>query len=360
MKTNIVRTIYLVRHGKPDFPEGIRRCIGRTDLPLSEEGRRQAYDLKEYFSQHAVGQIFTSTLGRCVETAEILSGGRIPVQAEPGLQELDMGEWENVPLRKLHKELESEPERGEGRKAGLDRFGRAVEEIVRKTTGDVAVVAHAGVNCCYLSDILGTPLETSRALPQPYGGLSRIVIMDGGTLRVEELGVMPKQVPDGEKCEAIWNHYHTPGQVREHCRAVCGQALSIGRQLEQAGCELNLELIRSAALLHDVARTKPDHAREGATVLVREGYPAVAEIIGKHHDLVSDDRSPGEAEVVYLADKYIKGRYQVTLEERFADSRKRCVQSKDSEEALAVHERRYREAKKIERKIFDYIEKGNP
>ena len=28
-----MRTIYLIRHGKPEFPDERKYCIGRTDLP---------------------------------------------------------------------------------------------------------------------------------------------------------------------------------------------------------------------------------------------------------------------------------------------------------------------------------------
>ena len=37
-----MRKIFLLRHGKTLFPDGEKRCIGRTDLPLSEDGKNQA------------------------------------------------------------------------------------------------------------------------------------------------------------------------------------------------------------------------------------------------------------------------------------------------------------------------------
>lgn len=42
--------------------------------------------------------------------------------------------------------------------------------------------------------------------------------------------------------------------------------------------------LRGAALLHDVARHKSDHALAGARILMREGYPEVADIVIRHHD----------------------------------------------------------------------------
>ncbi|MDO4312283.1 MAG: histidine phosphatase family protein [Eubacteriales bacterium] len=352
-----VRSIYLVRHGKPDFPGGIRRCIGRTELPLSETGRQQARELAAYFARHPVEHIFTSPLIRSRETAELLADGRYPVQIIPGLQELDMGEWENVPIKQLHRELGSEPERGEGKAAGLRRFQKTMDRLLEETTGDIVCVAHAGVSCCYLSSLLDTPLKDCRSLPQPYGGFSRILVMDSGKMQVADLGIMPKCAPDERECQEIWDHYHTPERVRNHCKAVCKQAVSLGEKLRLAGCRLDMELIRSAALLHDVAREKKNHAMEGYSILVREGYLMVAEIVKSHHDLTIVGEIPNEAEVVYLADKLTAEDKAVTLEKRFADSRRKCIRKEASEEALAAHERRYREAKKVERKILNYIER---
>lgn len=360
------RRIYLVRHGAVEFPEGIRRCIGCTELPLSEKGRIQADHLAEYFTRHSVTAIFTSPLGRCRETAQILSRGKYDIETEDGLREIDMGEWENLPLQELKErrggKLETEPEHGESRENALKRFRQTIDSILRRSEGDIVCVAHAGVNCCYLAELLGKPLGTSRELPQPYGCLSLVETELNGIKRVVEYGVMPEKIPNTEECSEIWEHYHTPENVRKHCLAVSAQALRIGNVLNQAGCGLNLQMIRSAALLHDVARAKPRHTEEGARILRREGYPELAEIILRHHNLTKGgyewnvDAEPCETEVVYLADKLTKETSTVTLEERFAESRRRCEHQQDSEDALKEHEKRLQEAKLVENKIKKYLD----
>ena len=98
-----MRTIYLVRHGKVEFPQGGTRCIGRTDVTLSEAGRCQARDLALYFRDKPVEAVYASPLSRALETASLLAAGRIPVRVETDLLELDMGEWENVPLSCIKK-----------------------------------------------------------------------------------------------------------------------------------------------------------------------------------------------------------------------------------------------------------------
>lgn len=363
------RYLYLVRHGSVEFPEGKRRCIGRTDLPLSEAGRRQARALAAYFAGHPVEAVYTSPLARTRETAVILSGNRFPVTAAGGLVELDMGEWENVPLKEIKKELESEPREGEKRADGLARFRKAIGEILDRTRGDVAVVAHAGINCCYLSSLLKSPLETSRALPQPYGGFSRILVQEPGIgagtenggpgtamrrVQVVELGRAPEDAPSVEECERIWERYGTPGAVRDHCRAVERQAAGLAQALLAAGHPVDTTLVQAAALLHDVARTQKDHPAAGARILIREGYPRVASVILRHHDWErggagADDL---EAAIVCLADKQVQGTGQVSLEERFGASRSRFEQQEDGAEALAAWEKRYRQAKSLEEALL--------
>jgi HD superfamily phosphohydrolase YqeK len=104
----------------------------------------------------------------------------------------------------------------------------------------------------------------------------------------------------------------------------------------------NREQLYAAALLHDIARTEPDHAAVGAAWLRTLGYPEEAELIARHHDPESDRFD--DAALLFLADKYIQGDQEVTIDERFAASRQRCM----TVEAIQAHERRYQAAKRIE------------
>lgn len=373
----MARYLYLTRHGKVDFPNGERRCIGHTDYDLDETGREQAQALAKFFQNHPLECVYTSPLKRAVETAELMAAGNYPVKVKNNFIELNMGEWENQPLKTLKKTLTSEPELGEHKREGYERFASCVKEALEETTGDIAIVAHAGINSCYLAGLLGSPLNTSRALPQPYGGFSRIRI-DGDNNSwqyIMDLGIMPKKTPTEEQCEEIWDHYGTPEHVRKHCKAVCREAEKLGKRLISAGYQVNIDLIRSAALLHDVARQKKHHPAEGAKILVREGYPKVAEIIYRHHDWdrkmvlnsvgkILDTEKPSftaeisiptekeiEAAVVYLADKLVCEEQIMTLEKRFWETYKRYGNKMETQEAQMAYQRRFNQAKAIEQKI---------
>jgi len=71
--------LYLVRHGETDWNRQ-RRIQGLTDIPLNETGRAQARATGMLLSRRHWDAIFSSPLGRAVETASIIA-------AEVGLGE---------------------------------------------------------------------------------------------------------------------------------------------------------------------------------------------------------------------------------------------------------------------------------
>ena len=106
--------------------------------------------------------------------------------------------------------------------------------------------------------------------------------------------------------------------VAAHGRAVAEMALRMGRALNAAGLALDLELIYAAALVHDLARGAPDHARRGAQLLRELDMPLMAEIVATHMDLAVAEQDPvREAEVVFLADKLMAEDRFVGIEARY-------------------------------------------
>ena len=63
-----MRDLYLIRHGKPQYPDEHSYCIGQTDLPLSMLGHLQAVLLHEELSDK-ISWVYYSPLSRAVETA---------------------------------------------------------------------------------------------------------------------------------------------------------------------------------------------------------------------------------------------------------------------------------------------------
>jgi broad specificity phosphatase PhoE len=71
------------------------RHTGRTDVPLTDEGRRQAGRLRGFLTGRELGRVLTSPLSRAVETCRLAGLGE---RAEPKeeLLEWDYGEYEGL------------------------------------------------------------------------------------------------------------------------------------------------------------------------------------------------------------------------------------------------------------------------
>jgi probable phosphoglycerate mutase len=92
--------IFMLRHGKPEFPGPGSYIYGHTDYPLSELGKSQARRMGEALSGIKMDRIISSDLARAAETAEIVAdfqdGVRSDVEYDPEIRELYMGEWEGL------------------------------------------------------------------------------------------------------------------------------------------------------------------------------------------------------------------------------------------------------------------------
>lgn len=66
------RNFYFARHGQTDWNVA-QKCQGQLDIPLNEEGRREAHLLGEKCRDLKIKFLFTSPLSRAHETAEIVA-----------------------------------------------------------------------------------------------------------------------------------------------------------------------------------------------------------------------------------------------------------------------------------------------
>lgn len=108
--------IYMARHGETDWNVE-RRIQGSTDIPLNENGIRQAYSLSNYLERqlcaedHSLSSVFTSPLKRAKETAEIVGGElHLPVRVISGLEEMNFGVCEGKSWLEAKKEYPKELE----------------------------------------------------------------------------------------------------------------------------------------------------------------------------------------------------------------------------------------------------------
>jgi broad specificity phosphatase PhoE len=100
--------IFLIRHGATILTVE-DRFAGATDVPLSDEGKRQAARLAKRLSSFPVAAVYASPLGRTMETARILAGlhGH-EVLARDGLREISHGHWEQMTRREVEQKFPEE------------------------------------------------------------------------------------------------------------------------------------------------------------------------------------------------------------------------------------------------------------
>jgi len=118
--------------------------------------------------------------------------------------------------------------------------------------------------------------------------------------------------PSPALCKDTLARHGASEDIIRHGEQVASIALELSRGLDG----LNLDLLESACLLHDIKRAEPNHAHAGMVLLLKEGYPKTALLIGGHMDLPD---MPGqiisELELLYLADKLCRRDKYVPLEE---------------------------------------------
>jgi len=86
--------IYLARHGETAWSL-TGQHTGRTDLPLTERGERNARRLGKRLSGIVFTKVFTSPLQRAVHTCELAGFGAV-AEVDPNLVEWNYGDYEGL------------------------------------------------------------------------------------------------------------------------------------------------------------------------------------------------------------------------------------------------------------------------
>lgn len=172
-------TVSLFRHGETEGNVS-GRWQGRTDSPLTELGRQQVKEASATAPE--MQALFTSPLGRTVETAAII-GNAIGVapQNEEGLIEMSFGVWENMTtdeaaiadpelFEKVYGRGEDAP-RGRGgesfTQAG-ERIYATVESLATRTGHDhIGAVSHGAAIRAYVTNLVGLSFRDRNRFPIP-------------------------------------------------------------------------------------------------------------------------------------------------------------------------------------------------
>jgi len=134
---------------------------------------------------------------------------------------------------------------------------------------------------------------------------------------------MKIKIPTKVQCYQMIRQMGMRDHIVIHSLQVCRVATFLTEHLNKQHNRLNFGLIRSAALLHDITKTRSfktreDHALTGGKYLRDNGYPEIGDLIRQHVtlDKYSVAGSIFEAEVLNYADKRVLHDEIVDLDRR--------------------------------------------
>lgn len=174
-------SILLARHGETDWNIA-RKVQGTTDIPLNENGIRQAELLYDNLVREniSLGKIYSSYQKRALTTAEIVgSKYSVPIKVMSGLEEMNLGlfeghTWDEILMLypdehekwQSNKRYEKAPG-GESYQDLLNRFFVAFDQILEdakedmKAGNDILIITHGAVIMSLLTIKKGLDFKTS-------------------------------------------------------------------------------------------------------------------------------------------------------------------------------------------------------
>lgn len=180
-----VTDIYIARHGETEYNRQGKMQGRGIDIPLNRTGRLQARAISEALEDKSLDYIFSSSLMRSVETAEIIAWTlRMKYRSYPELDEMDFGKFEGKPSKEIEKDLDKVHqtwknggtdfviEGGESPSMVLDRVMSRMNNILGEHAGStILFILHGRLIRILLSNWLGYPLSDMHRIEHSNGAL---------------------------------------------------------------------------------------------------------------------------------------------------------------------------------------------
>jgi broad specificity phosphatase PhoE len=169
--------IVLARHGETEWSRD-RRHTGRTDIPLTENGRRQAAVLRDALAGRSFARVLSSPLSRALDTCREAGLGDL-AELTPDLYEWDYGEYEGITTAEIRTRRPGWNLWRDGCPGGetAGDVGRRVDRVLGSLAdveGDAAVFAHGHVLRVLTARWLGLGPEQGALFKLDTGTLSAL------------------------------------------------------------------------------------------------------------------------------------------------------------------------------------------
>jgi broad specificity phosphatase PhoE len=169
--------IWLIRHGETEWSQSGKHT-GRTDVPLTEAGRRRAEALRPVLGRRSFALVLTSPLVRALETCRI-AGFAEGCQADADLAEWHYGIFEGRKTAEIRSELpkwsiwQTHVPQGEDIERVATRADRIIEKV-SAVEGNVALFSHGHLLRIMTARWLGLPPQDGRFFALDTGTISTL------------------------------------------------------------------------------------------------------------------------------------------------------------------------------------------
>jgi len=146
--------VILVRHGETEWCAQ-KRIRGSIDIPLNNEGEKEAQAISRALSKHNIKAVYSSPAACSLATAsEIAAHHKVKVHKLPDLKELNLGLWQGLLLKDIKRRYKkqystwrnaptsAQPPGGESTREAYDRALSAMHKLIDKNKdNDICVVS---------------------------------------------------------------------------------------------------------------------------------------------------------------------------------------------------------------------------
>jgi broad specificity phosphatase PhoE len=164
--------VVLVRHGETEWSRSGRHT-GRTDVPLTEAGARNAELLASRLEGRLFAAVFTSPLSRASETCRLAGLGE-EAHVREDLLEWDYGDYEGITTEQIRKDRPEWLLWRDGCPGGEDpqQVGRRADTLIdelRGLSGDAALFGHGHILRVMAARWVGLPPASGGSLALSTG-----------------------------------------------------------------------------------------------------------------------------------------------------------------------------------------------
>jgi probable phosphoglycerate mutase len=189
-------SILLIRHGETAW-NAVRRLQGHIDIPLNDEGQRQAEALARALAAEPLHAVIASDLQRALQTAQAVAARhRLPVRQDEALRERCYGAFEGMLYAEIEqrfplefaawqtRQIDAVMPDGAHHAESFRQFHRrcvgAILALAHAHPGQtLALVAHGGVLECAYRSALGLALDTPRTFSVLNASINRFDVVQG-------------------------------------------------------------------------------------------------------------------------------------------------------------------------------------